>query len=93
MFWKEIEWKEVLQVSVISGVLGFFAVHSSDYTNLSSFVSREAFEVVAFLGAIIAAGLVLNRRLSRKSDWGVLVGMIITWLVPLILDLLLSFLL
>jgi len=87
-----MEWKEILKVSVILGVLGFLAVNSSDYTNISSFISQEAFEVVAFLGAIIATGLILNRRLSRKSDWGIFIGMIITWLVPFVLNFFLSFL-
>lgn len=86
-----MEWKEILKVSVISGVLGFLAVSSSDYTNISSFVTQEAFEVVAFLGTIVATGLILNRRLSRKSDWGIFVGMIITWLIPLVLGFVLRF--
>ena len=87
---KSTNWKEILKVSLIVGVLAFLAVHSADYTNLSSFVSHEAFETTAYLGALVTTGLILHRKLDKNADWGILVGMIITWLVPLIIDLLLS---
>ena len=86
-----MEWKEVCKVSFFMGILSFFAVNSSDYTNIGQFVSQEAFETVAFLGGILITGLILTRRLKSKSDWGIVVGAAVAWLTPLVLQLLISF--
>ena len=85
-----MDWKEVFKVSVIVGILTFLAVNSSDYTDLGDFVSHQTFEAVAFLSGILTTGFMLNRKLDKKSDWGILIGVIVTWLVPLVLQLLIT---
>lgn len=73
MGWKDMEWKEVLKFSLIVGVI------SSDYVNLgdllSAFGETTSDIINIFAGIVlvlsgVATGLILNRKLSRKSNWG-----------------------
>lgn len=80
MCWKDIEWKEVLKVSLIVGTISEFLTFA-----LSSYGASSELIVNPALG-IIAAGLVLNKKLNAKSSWGIFIGMIITGLVSVIVD-------
>ncbi|HII14947.1 MAG TPA: hypothetical protein HA362_01420 [Nanoarchaeota archaeon] len=80
MCWKDIEWKEILKVSLIIGVISEFLTFA-----LSSYGASSELIVNPALG-IIAAGLVLNKKLNVKSSWGIFIGMIITGVVSLIVD-------
>ncbi len=92
-----MEWKEVLKVSSIIGIISFFGVNSEDYVNLGSLLGRfggsevlNIFSGIILILSGVAAGLILNRRLDRKSDWGIYIGMIITWLIPFLIALILA---
>ena len=84
---KEWDWKEILKVSVIVGVISPFLTFT-----LSSYGAESLLIINPALG-IIATGLILNKKLNVKSSWGIYLGMILTGLVSTIIDFLLEFVL
>ena len=79
-----IQWKEVLIVSIIIGAISPFLTFTlSFYGDASSLI------VNPLLG-VIAAGLVLNKQLNAKSSWGIFIGMILTglvsWIIEIVMD-------
>mgnify|MGYP001563456131 CR=1 FL=1 len=75
-----MEWKEILKISIIVGVVSSFLTFT-----LESYGSSASLIINPLLG-VIATGLMLNKKLSNKSEWGILIGMIITGLVIVIVD-------
>lgn len=75
-----MEWKTILKVSVIIGVLSYFLTFT-----LNLYGADMYLQVNPLLG-IIAAGLVLHKMLSVKSAWGIFIGMIITGIVFMLID-------
>ena len=71
-----MEWKEIFIVSSIIGVISYF------------FTFTNYLQISSPLFGVIAAGLVLNKKLSPKSSWGIFIGMILTGLISIILELL-----
>ena len=78
----KIQWKEVLIVSIVIGVISPFL------TFTVSFYGDTSFLIVNPLLGVIAAGLILNKQLNAKSSWGIFIGMILTGLVSWIIDVL-----
>lgn len=74
------EWKEILKVSSIIGLISPFLTFT-----LSSYGADSSLIVNPVLG-IIAAGLILNKKLDAKSSWGIYIGMILTGVISLLID-------
>ena len=66
-----MEWKEILKISIIVGVISSFLTFT-----LESYGSSTGLIINPLLG-IIATGLMLNKKLSSKSEWGIFIGMIL----------------
>lgn len=83
-----MNWKEIFKIStivaVVMTVLGFFV------GSLEFILPLETQPYVGLLvGGLIATYSVLNRRL-KKEDWGVVVGILNTFVVYVILHVLLD---
>ncbi len=74
-----MDWKGILKVSVISGVVTYFLWLLFAMFN----IGRDNL-YLPLIFAFIATGFILNRRL-KKEDWGLLIGMVLASLVILML--------
>ncbi|MBI3033394.1 hypothetical protein HYY69_08025 [Candidatus Woesearchaeota archaeon] len=78
-----MEWKKIVQVSVIIGVVSYFLTFA-----LGTYGSVTLYIRVNHLLGVIATGLVLHKMLRVKSSWGIFIGMIITGIVLTVMDML-----
>ncbi len=77
-----MDWKEILKVSTIIGVISPFLIFTLDSYGASSLL------IINSALGIIATGLVLNKKLDNKSSWGIFIGMVITGLVITVINIL-----
>lgn len=79
-----MEWKEILKVSIINGLIVFVLLHLVDFVwGLGDDVISVPFSIGSVTLGLLATGAILKKRL--KEEWGVLVGLLITFLSTLIL--------
>ena len=74
-----MNWKEIFKVSSILGVIYFVLLVLTDLVEGDWVV-----EITVI--CLMSTGLILNRRLNKKDDWGIVIGMIISLLVLMILS-------
>lgn len=75
-----MDWKEILKVSVIIGVVTLIA-----YYVTIEFIGKGAvdfFNNLILIGGVVATGFILSQRLNKKEGWGIPLGMLITFLIP-----------
>ncbi|MEK6970002.1 MAG: hypothetical protein AABW48_06255 [Nanoarchaeota archaeon] len=74
-----MDWKEIFKVSGILGVVSYVLFILTD-------VMGGNWNVEIAVVGLVGTGLILNRRLNRKEDWGIVIGMIISMLVCIIIS-------
>ena len=85
-----MNWKEILKVSVVVAVtvvvIQFLLGLLGPVEGL-----HLVWDIVTFVGGLLATGLILNRRL-KKEDWSILVGIFATIVITVVIDLILDIL-
>ena len=79
-----MDWKEIFKVSLISGVVVSALWWVVETIGFADDRVQTALITTAFVSGLLATSSILNRRL-KKSDWGIYIGMVVTFLLPIIL--------
>ena len=80
----------MFKVSGVIGLASFLLIQAEDYlAGLAFYRINEEYTGLVFASGIIAAGFVLNRKL-KKDEWAIALGMLFTFLIPFILNVLVT---
>lgn len=74
-----MDWKEIFKVSSILGAVYFVLLVLTDLVEGDWIVEISVI-------SLVGVGLILNRRLGKKDDWGIVIGMIVSLVVFMILS-------
>lgn len=74
-----MNWKEIFKVSGVLAVVGFVLLILFDIIQGGDWLT----EIVILI--MVSTGFILNRRLKKNEDWGVVIGMVVSLLLFVIL--------
>ena len=80
-----MDWKEVFKVSLISGIVVSALWWIVEVIQFADDRIHAALLTTAFVSGLLATSSILDRRLKKSDDWGIYVGMVVTFLLPIIL--------